>query len=75
MLFNYACVVPTGMVVFVPSYHFLNSAKDLWSKNKTLDRLSQKKAVGREISTNPLRTTMDSWGLGLFRASRCHRCR
>lgn len=45
ILYNYACVVSAGMVVFVPSYSFLNAAKDVWSKNKTLDRFALKKSV------------------------------
>ncbi|KAF6757547.1 helicase C-terminal domain-containing protein [Ephemerocybe angulata] len=45
ILYNYTCVVPAGMVVFVPSYSFLNTAKDIWTKNKTLDRFGSKKTV------------------------------
>lgn len=45
MLYNYACVVPAGMIVFFPSYSFLNTAKDIWAKNKTLDRFGTKKKV------------------------------
>ncbi|KAJ3495249.1 hypothetical protein NMY22_g19964 [Coprinellus aureogranulatus] len=45
ILYNYACVVPAGVIVFFPSYSFLNTAKDVWAKNKTLDRFGTKKAV------------------------------
>lgn len=40
---NIASVVPKGVVVFVPSYDFLNSVQARWNKNGLIKRLSVKK--------------------------------
>ncbi|KAJ7855956.1 helicase C-terminal domain-containing protein [Mycena olivaceomarginata] len=32
ILQNFAALVPRGMIVFFPSYHFLNTAKTVWQK-------------------------------------------
>ncbi|KAJ3553369.1 hypothetical protein NM688_g3650 [Phlebia brevispora] len=48
MIFNFANVVPDGMVVFVPSYSFLHSVTAVWESNKLLDRLKVKKKLFME---------------------------
>ncbi|EAU85951.2 CHL1 helicase [Coprinopsis cinerea okayama7 len=45
IIFNYASITPAGMIVFFPSYSFLNTAKATWGKSKVLDRFGTKKAV------------------------------
>ncbi|CAK5284346.1 unnamed protein product [Mycena citricolor] len=45
MLFNFASLIPKGMVVFFPSYNFLNLAKAAWRKSGILTRLEGKKQV------------------------------
>lgn len=45
VLFNFANLVPSGMVVFVPSYSFLHSVMAIWEKNGLLERLRTKKKV------------------------------
>ncbi|KAJ7432344.1 helicase C-terminal domain-containing protein [Mycena latifolia] len=45
ILLNFAALVPRGMIVFFPSYHFLNTAKDAWQKSGVLARLEGKKKV------------------------------
>ncbi len=48
MIFNFANVVPGGLVVFVPSYSFLHSVIAVWENNKLLERLKAKKKVFME---------------------------
>ena len=48
MIFNFANVVPGGLVIFVPSYSFLHSVTGVWEKNKLLDRLKAKKKLFME---------------------------
>ncbi|KAI5835242.1 DNA repair helicase [Schizophyllum commune Tattone D] len=45
ILFNLVCVTPKGMVVFFPSYNFLNSAKAAWGQSGTLGRLEGRKKI------------------------------
>ncbi|KAF8208705.1 DNA repair helicase [Mycena galopus ATCC 62051] len=45
ILLNFASLVPRGMIVFFPSYHFLNTAKALWQKSGALGRFEGKKKV------------------------------
>lgn len=42
---NIAAIVPKGMVVFVPSYDFLNQAQTRWQKSGMIKRLAAKKEV------------------------------
>ncbi|KAJ7714216.1 helicase C-terminal domain-containing protein [Mycena metata] len=45
ILLNFASLVPHGMIVFFPSYHFLNTAKAAWQKSGALGRFEGKKKV------------------------------
>ncbi|KAJ7134385.1 helicase C-terminal domain-containing protein [Mycena epipterygia] len=45
LLLNFAALVPRGMIVFFPSYHFLNTAKAAWQKSGVLARFEGKKKV------------------------------
>ncbi|KAJ7644317.1 helicase C-terminal domain-containing protein [Roridomyces roridus] len=45
ILLNFAALVPRGMIVFFPSYRFLNTAKEVWQKAGTLARFQGKKKV------------------------------
>lgn len=45
MLLNFASVIPAGMVVFVPSYSFLDLVKSAWEKSGLIDKLQAKKKV------------------------------
>lgn len=45
ILLNFANIVPAGMIVFFPSYKFLNAAKGLWTSSGMLPKLSAKKEV------------------------------
>ncbi|KAL1719631.1 helicase C-terminal domain-containing protein [Schizophyllum commune] len=45
ILFNLVCVTPKGMVVFFPSYNFLNVAKAAWGQSGTLGRLEGRKKI------------------------------
>ncbi|KAJ7264002.1 DNA repair helicase [Mycena haematopus] len=45
ILLNFASLVPRGMIVFFPSYHFLNTAKAVWQKSGALARFEGKKKV------------------------------
>ncbi|KAI5117244.1 hypothetical protein M0805_001562 [Coniferiporia weirii] len=50
VLFNLVNVVPCGMVVFFPSYSFLETAKTAWSNNGLLMKLQKKKQIFYEPS-------------------------
>ncbi|KAF8908999.1 helicase C-terminal domain-containing protein [Gymnopilus junonius] len=45
ILLNFTKIIPAGMIVFFPSYKFLNTAKALWTKANTLEKFSAKKDV------------------------------
>lgn len=45
MLLNIATIVPHGLVVFFPSYAFLDQARKLWQDSGLLARLGGKKTV------------------------------
>ncbi|KAJ7729680.1 helicase C-terminal domain-containing protein [Mycena maculata] len=45
ILLNFAALVPRGMIVFFPSYRFLNTAKEVWQKSGILGRFEGKKKV------------------------------
>uniref|UniRef100_D8PZM3 ATP-dependent DNA helicase CHL1 n=1 Tax=Schizophyllum commune (strain H4-8 / FGSC 9210) TaxID=578458 RepID=D8PZM3_SCHCM len=45
ILFNLVCVTPKGMVVFFPSYSFLNAAKAAWGQSGALGRLEGRKKI------------------------------
>jgi len=63
VLLNFMGIVPAGMIVFFPSYKFLNAAKAMWLKTGTLDKFALKKPVCYEI----LRCEMTIYiSLGLF---------
>ncbi|KAF8073637.1 helicase C-terminal domain-containing protein [Lyophyllum atratum] len=43
ILLNFSSIVPAGLIVFFPSYNFLNAAKAVWHKNGLLDKFGVKK--------------------------------
>ena len=43
ILLNFTNVVPAGMVVFVPSYGFLNVVTEKWKASGVLEKLGAKK--------------------------------
>jgi len=45
ILTNLVTIVPDGLVVFFPSYSFLNTARTKWKETGLLDRLGLKKPV------------------------------
>ena len=56
VLLNLARMVPGGMVVFVPSYNFLNQVMKTWKEKKLLESLNAKKKVrgAHQIPCNTL---------------------
>jgi len=46
ILLNFANIIPAGMIIFFPSYRFLNTVKTHWTKSQTLDKFATKKKVG-----------------------------
>lgn len=44
-LMNFCNVVPNGIVVFVPSYGFLDGLVSYWKRKGVFDRLNSKKKV------------------------------
>jgi chromosome transmission fidelity protein 1 len=47
-------LIPDGVVVFFPSYTFLNKVKEIWQASGLLHKLDQRKKVG-EIVERPQR--------------------
>ncbi|KAG8897073.1 ATP-dependent DNA helicase chl1 [Tulasnella sp. 403] len=45
LLKNFVNVIPSGVVVFFPSYAFLNNIKKVWEENGVLEQLAVKKKV------------------------------
>ncbi|KJA17484.1 hypothetical protein HYPSUDRAFT_146538 [Hypholoma sublateritium FD-334 SS-4] len=45
ILLNFANIVPAGMIIFFPSYKFLNAAKGFWTGGGMLSKFSSKKEV------------------------------
>ncbi|KAI0937761.1 hypothetical protein AcW1_003835 [Taiwanofungus camphoratus] len=48
ILFNFVNIVPGGMVVFFPSYSFLNGVKTAWKESGMMEKLRIKKKVFSE---------------------------
>ena len=67
MLINFINVIPRGMVVFLPSYSFLNTVIFEWKTNGTLAKFCNKKKVGlNDITIHFLALTLL---LGVFRTT------
>ncbi|KAJ3002330.1 hypothetical protein NUW54_g5905 [Trametes sanguinea] len=49
ILFNFANIVPGGMVVFVPSYSVLNAVMKVWRSSGLLEKLNAKKKRSARI--------------------------
>ncbi len=49
MITSVVGLVPDGVVVFLPSYAFLDEVKTAWTKSGLLERLNQKKQVCRPV--------------------------
>ncbi|KAA8907495.1 hypothetical protein TRICI_004971 [Trichomonascus ciferrii] len=47
-LFNLSMIIPAGLVIFFPSYQYLDQLEARWKKTNQWDRLSKKKAIFRE---------------------------
>jgi chromosome transmission fidelity protein 1 len=45
IILNFVSVVPNGMVVFFPSYAFLNAVKEVWESSGMMIKFSIKKKV------------------------------
>jgi hypothetical protein len=45
ILFNFTNLVPDGIVVFLPSYAFLNTVKKQWETSGMLSKFTAKKVV------------------------------
>jgi len=45
MLLNIAAIVPHGLVVFFPSYAFLDQVRHVWEESGLLARLGGKKTI------------------------------
>ncbi len=43
VLLNFVNMIPAGMIVFFPSYKFLNFSKESWKKSGLLDKFGCKK--------------------------------
>ena len=62
-------LVPDGVVVFLPSYAFLNQVKTAWDTSGLLARLGEKKQVSRCCLGHKLSSTWDSYRFSTNRKS------
>ena len=69
ILANLINIVPDGMVVFFPSYNFLNALRVRWGGNGILERFKQKKKVRVLPSYNAAH-----YGTALLRTTRKWKC-
>lgn len=46
ILVNLVNIIPAGLVVFFPSYKFLNTVQRLWANSKVLEKIAARKTVG-----------------------------
>ena len=68
---NFMSIVPAGMIVFFPSYKFLNTAKAMWIKTGTLDKFALKKPVcGKKVRRRRLYQLKSRFFLNLRRIQR-----
>lgn len=49
VLLNFVNIIPAGMIVFFPSYKFLNFSKESWKKSGLLDKFGSKKQAGNML--------------------------
>jgi hypothetical protein len=56
LLSNLCNLVPDGIVVFFPSYNFLEKVKAAWERTGLLAKLKAKKSVRLSFSVCPSRT-------------------
>lgn len=62
ILVNFAACVVKGLVVFFPSYKFLNTCRDQWSRGGVLDRMESKKKLFFEPEeTNQVEATLEAY--------------
>lgn len=48
LLINFVNVIPDGVVVFFPSYYYLDEVWNHWNKNNILNRIKKKKVLFKE---------------------------
>lgn len=74
-LVNLAALTPKGMVVFVPSYDFLDQVQTRWEQNGVQQRLSAKKEVRRFLRCLSSRDLDAAIPTGFLGAKVQRRCR
>ncbi|KAF5362893.1 hypothetical protein D9758_007152 [Tetrapyrgos nigripes] len=52
VILNFTHTIPAGMIVFFPSYNFLNTAKETWKTTGVLEKFNSKKKVFFEPEDN-----------------------
>ncbi|KAF9485868.1 DNA repair helicase [Pholiota conissans] len=63
ILLNFASIVPAGLIVFFPSYKFLNTTKSLWTSSGLLSKLAAKKEVFFEPEeSSQVETVLQGYG-------------
>jgi Rad3-related DNA helicase len=68
-MLNFVNIIPNGMVVFFPSYAFLNIVRDSWQRSGLMEQLKAKKKVRYSARSAPVAVTDTS--LDFLRASGC----
>ncbi|KLO06962.1 DNA repair helicase [Schizopora paradoxa] len=70
LLANLVTLVPKGLVVFFPSYSYLENAKSFWTRSGLLERLSKKKALFYEPqSTSDVDAVLHAYSLAVHDTS------
>lgn len=52
LLANMINLIPDGVVMFLPSYSFLNQLQEVWKQNGTLQRIDAKKKVRQSLNAH-----------------------
>lgn len=54
VVFNAATIIPDGLVIFFPSYHYLNEVWEFWNNNNYISKIENKKKIFKEPRNSKL---------------------
>ena len=65
MMTNYCTILPGGMVIFFPSYTYMESVHKYWSNNGIIDLIRKTKQVFMETRNASADTTLKDYSRGV----------
>ncbi|KAG5648406.1 hypothetical protein DXG03_004980 [Asterophora parasitica] len=76
ILLNFISIIPAGMIVFFPSYNFLNAAKTIWQANGFLDKFSiKKKTFFEPTDTADVEDVLEQYSAAVYATSTTEKTR